>query len=219
MLQVLAQIGQLDLLQDLDQEMVSRNLLDGRFSFTRYGEGNIVHFSGEPAQKLEIILSGEVIIERIDENGNLMVIAKFGEGDLLGGNLIFSSTPYYPLMISTTRPATILEIGREYLFELLSTNAAFLSRFLGYISDHSAVLSGQINQYINRSIREAVTSFMEYEMQRQESNVIRLEMTKKELARRFGVRRTSLQRELAKMRDDGLLEFDSETITWLEGSD
>lgn len=213
MLQVLAQIGQLDLLQDIDQETVSRYLLDGRFTFTRYGKGNIVHFSGEPSDKLEIILSGEVVIERIDENGNLMIITKFGEGDLIGGNLLFSSTPYYPLMISTTNPSTILEIHRDHLFELLSSNQAFLRRYLMYISDHSAVLSDQINHYINRSIRESVLSFLEYEVQRQGSHVIHLGMTKKELARRFGVRRTSLQRELAKMRDEGLLTYDAETMT------
>lgn len=215
MLQVLAQIGQLDLLQDLDRESVSRYLMDGQFTFTRYGERNIVHFSGEPSDKLEIILSGEVVIERIDENGNLMVIAEFAEGDLLGGNLLFSSSPIYPLMISTTRRSTILEINREHLFELLSTNKAFLRRYLEYISDHSAILSEQINHYINRTIRESVMSFMEYETQRQNSKVIQLDMTKKELARRFGVRRTSLQRELAKMRDEGLLEFDADTITRL----
>jgi Mn-dependent DtxR family transcriptional regulator len=118
-------------------------------------------------------------------------------------------------MISTTRRSTILEINREHLFELLSTNKAFLRRYLEYISDHSAILSEQINHYINRTIRESVMSFMEYETQRQNSKVIQLDMTKKELARRFGVRRTSLQRELAKMRDEGLLEFDADTITRL----
>lgn len=215
MLQVLAQISQLDLLKDLDEEAIYKYLLDGRFSFTRYGTGNMVHFSGEPADKLEIILSGEVVIERIDENGDLMVITQFGEGDFIGGNLLFSSQPIYPLTISTTRPTTILEIRREHLFELLSTNSGFLRSYLEYVSDHSAVLSNQINHYVNRTIREAVLSFLEYESQRQDSNVIALDMTKKELAHRFGVRRTSLQRELAKMREEGMISFDAETITKL----
>ncbi|HHT21541.1 MAG TPA: Crp/Fnr family transcriptional regulator [Tissierellia bacterium] len=217
MLQVLAQIRQLDLLKDLDEEAVYKYLLEGSFSFTRYGVGNMVHFAGEQATKLEIILSGEVVIERIDENGDLMVITQFGEGDFIGGNLLFSSQAYYPLTISTTRPTTILEIHRDHLFHLLSSNADFLRRYLEYVSDHSVVLSDQINHYVNRTIREAVLSFLEYESQRQESNTIVLDMTKKELAHRFGVRRTSLQRELAKMRDEGMIRFDAETITILEG--
>ena len=37
-------------------------------------------------------------------------------------------------------------------------------------------------------------------------------MTKKALAERIGVQRTSLSRELAKMRADGLIKYDAESI-------
>ncbi|HPE16011.1 MAG TPA: helix-turn-helix domain-containing protein, partial [Oscillospiraceae bacterium] len=40
-------------------------------------------------------------------------------------------------------------------------------------------------------------------------------MTKKALAERIGVQRTSLSRELAKMRDDGLIKFDIDSIELL----
>ena len=40
-------------------------------------------------------------------------------------------------------------------------------------------------------------------------------MTKKVLADKIGVQRTSLSRELSKMKNDGLIDFDSESITIL----
>jgi len=43
--------------------------------------------------------------------------------------------------------------------------------------------------------------------------VIRLHYSKKELAERLGVQRSSLGRELNKMRREGLLEYDARTIT------
>ena len=42
---------------------------------------------------------------------------------------------------------------------------------------------------------------------------INLKTTKKSLAQRFGIERSSLSRELNKMRSDGLVEFDARTIT------
>ncbi|MEA4939555.1 MAG: helix-turn-helix domain-containing protein, partial [Christensenella sp.] len=48
---------------------------------------------------------------------------------------------------------------------------------------------------------------------------IKLEITKKALAERIGVQRTSLSRELTKMRDEGLIDFDSESIKVLYTSD
>ncbi|NLZ83309.1 MAG: winged helix-turn-helix domain-containing protein, partial [Clostridiales bacterium] len=46
-------------------------------------------------------------------------------------------------------------------------------------------------------------------------NHIKLNMTKKALAERIGVQRTSLSRELAKMRAEGLILFDKDAITIL----
>jgi len=38
-------------------------------------------------------------------------------------------------------------------------------------------------------------------------------MTKKELAERLGIQRTSLSRELNKMKKDGLIDYDAHSIT------
>ena len=40
-------------------------------------------------------------------------------------------------------------------------------------------------------------------------------MTKQTLADKIGVQRTSLSRELSKMRNDGLIKYDSKSITIL----
>ncbi len=85
-------------------------------------------------------------------------------------------------------------------------------RYLEYISDHSVILGDRIKHYVNRTIRECIISYLDYESKRQETETIRLAITKKALAERIGVQRTSLSRELAKMRDERLIEFDSDKI-------
>jgi CRP-like cAMP-binding protein len=57
---------------------------------------------------------------------------------------------------------------------------------------------------------------MERECKIQNSNRIQLGITKKALAERIGVQRTSLSRELAKMKADGLIDFDDKTISLLK---
>ena len=69
--------------------------------------------------------------------------------------------------------------------------------------------------YVNRTIRESIISYLNFEAKKQNSSIIKLSMTKKALAERIGVQRTSLSRELAKMREDGLIEFNSVSITLL----
>ena len=200
-------IQQTDLIKSLKHQEIESYLTEGSCKTTRYGKNNIVHFVGEVCSKLVIILAGKVVIERIDESGNLMTIAEFLSGDVLGGNLMFSKNPYYPMTVTAKEATLILEINKDRLFQLFSDNHEFLRSYLEYVSDHTVILGDRIKHYVNRTIRESIISYLNYECKKQNSTTIKLSMTKKALAERIGVQRTSLSRELAKMREDGLIEF------------
>jgi len=211
----LREIKQVDLIKSIKSEEIELFLNEGSFKTTEYGKNNIVHFVGEVCSKLEIILSGKVVIERIDESGNLMTIAEFFSGDVLGGNLMFSKNPHYPMTVTTKQPTVILEINKTRLFQLFSDNHDFLKSYLEYVSDHTVILGDRIKHYVNRTIRESIMSYLDYELKKQNGNIIKLSITKKALAEKIGVQRTSLSRELAKMRDDGLIKFDIDSIELL----
>ena len=208
-------MGQIDLMKSITPQEIESYLIEGSCKITQYRKNNIVHFVGEVCSKLEIILSGKVVIERIDESGNLMTIAEFLGGDVLGGNLMFSKNPYYPMTVTAKEATLILEINKDRLVRLFSDNHEFLSSYLEYVSDHTVILGDRIKHYVNRTIRESIISYLNFEAKKQNSSIIKLSMTKKALAERIGVQRTSLSRELAKMREDGLIEFNSVSITLL----
>lgn len=205
-------IQQVDLVKSLKHQEIESYLTEGSCKITQYGKNNIVHFVGEVCSKLEIILTGKVVIERIDESGNLMTIAEFFSGDVLGGNLMFSKNPYYPMTVTAKEATLILEINKGRLFQLFSDNHEFLRSYLEYVSDHTVILGDRIKHYVNRTIRESIIRYLNYERKKQNSTTIKLSITKKALAERIGVQRTSLSRELAKMREDGLIEFSPVSI-------
>ena len=91
----------------------------------------------------------------------------------------------------------ILEIDREALFELFCNNPIFLQMYLELTSDRAFILGDKIKHYINKTIRESIMNYLNYESKKQNSNHIKLNITKKALAERIGVQRTSLSRELA----------------------
>ncbi len=206
---------QISLLKSINYQKIESYLNDGSCKISEYGKNNIVHFVGEACSKLEIILSGKVVVARIDESGNLMTIAEFFSCDVLGGNLMFSKNPYYPMTVTTKQPTVILEMNKDRLFQLFADNPEFLKSYLEYVADHTVILGDRIKCYVNRTIRESIKSFLDYERKKQNSNIIKLNMTKKALAERIGVQRTSLSRELTKMRSDGLIHFDAVSIELL----
>jgi len=106
------------LLHSIPEETQAVCLADGGFLFREYGRGPMIHLEGEPCIKLEIILSGSAVVERINASGSLMNIGEFFRGDILGGNLLFSKSPYFPMTITARRPSMILEIEKDCLLML-----------------------------------------------------------------------------------------------------
>lgn len=203
------------LLSFLNSNDIDAYLKDGSFAIKKYGKNGIVHLSGEQCEKLEIILSGKVAVDCIDDSGNLMSIAEFYGNEILGGNLLFSQSPCYPMTITAKNPTVILEISKELLFTLFAGNQAFLKGYLEYVSDHAVILGEQVKRYANKTIRKCIIDYLEHESLLQNSRLIRLSITKTALAEKIGVRRTSLSRELAKMKKDGLIEYDNKYIKLL----
>lgn len=67
-----------------------------------------------------------------------------------------------------------------------------------------------------KNIRDKIIEFLTYEYYLQGNTVIKLRISKKELAEKFGIQRPSLFRELKKMKQDGLIDYDSSSIEILD---
>lgn len=210
---VTAKLLSQSLFAGFSSDQLSKLLEDRRCLVKNFHQGQIVHLEGDPCPAVEIIISGEIAIERISEQGTLMLVARFGPGDVLGGNLVFSSNQSFPMTITCRKTSTVIVLQRDLILTLMLDSKPFLLEFLRIISDNTSLLSGKIRQTINRSLRQRVIDFLETQSKAQGSSTIHLTMTKKELAEYLGVQRTSLSRELRKMKNDGKIDFDSETIT------
>ena len=119
------------------------------------------------------------------------------------------------MTITAKDTTTIVEIQKERLFQLFIDFPDFLRVYLEFISDHAFILGDKIRHYVNKTIRESILNYIKYEQAKQNSQTIQLDITKKALAEKIGVQRTSLSRELSKMKEDGLIIYDSRTITLL----
>jgi CRP-like cAMP-binding protein len=178
-----------------------------------YNKNTVIHFESEKCLTLDIILQGQILIQRIDENGNVLTVSQFTVGNSIGGNLLFSRNNFYPMCVLAKTACTILHINKNLVLELCQNNKSFLLEFLLDISDKTYILTNKIKTISMKSLRASIIDFLKYEYYYQKNVVIKLHVTKKELAERIGVQRTSLSRELNKMKSDGLIDYDKKTIT------
>ncbi len=161
---------------------------------------------------MNIILEGEVLVQDIDLNGNVLTINKFHSKDVFGENLLFSNYNNYPMTILSKTNSTILHIKKDLILQFCQHNIQFLNNILLSVSNKK----DKVKKLSMKSIRECIVHFLISESKLQNNNTIILNKTKKELAEEFKIQRTSLSRELNKMKNDNLIEFDSKTITILD---
>nr|WP_288824893.1 Crp/Fnr family transcriptional regulator [uncultured Clostridium sp.] len=203
----------LDLFKDFKEEQLILLFKNAPYAVNTYTKGQIIHLQNEVCSAMDIVLEGEVSVQKIDSSGNILKIIVFSNADILGANLLFSSKHVYPMTIVSECRSVILHIYKELILELCHSNDRFMSGLMTEIADKSLMLTEKIDAISMKTIRQRIVDYLGYQYYLQKSYVIRLNISKKELAERLGIQRSSLSRELQKMRLDGLLEYDAKTIT------
>jgi CRP-like cAMP-binding protein len=197
-------------------EALNTLLYECQYTIADYAKNSVVHFENEICTSLDIIIKGDIIIQKIDENGNILTVTEFTLGDTMGENLLFSTTPYYPLSAITKSNCTLLHLSKDLIIKLCQFNTTFLMRFLECISNKAVLLSSRLKSVTLKTIKESIIDYINYEYYLQKNTTIQLNLTKKALAEKMGIQRTSLSRELNKMQKDGLIEYDHHSITVLD---
>lgn len=183
------------------------------YRIIQYDKGQIIHLQNEICSAMDVVLKGKVAVQKIDEEGSILKINVFSGGNILGANLLFSSRNFYPMTVIAESQAVMLHISKELILELSQTNVNFIAGLMTEISDKTLLLTDKIDAISLKTIRQKILDFLRYEYSIQKSDVLTITLSKKDLAERFGIQRTSLSRELNKIRKEGLLEYDAKTIT------
>lgn len=206
-------LRQTDLFKALSFEDIKYLFIEDSYCMKPYKKNSIIYFQNEKCTTFDIVLKGIVSIQGLDYSGNFISISNFTVGDSIGGNLLFSHKNFYPMTVLSKTEVTILHLNKDLILKLCQSNIHFLTNFLQSLSDKSLILAEKIKILSFKSIRQCIIDFLIYESHAQKSNIIKLHLTKKELAEKFGIQRPSLSRELNKMRGDGLIEYDAHSIT------
>ncbi len=203
----------LSLFNSFSKEELTEIFNSSGYEIRRYDKNQIVHLQNEVCNAMDIILKGNVAVQKIDEEGNVLTINVFSAPDVIGAHLVFSTNNIYPMTVVSDADTVILRLPKALIIELGRNNLDFMVALLRTISDRMLILADKIRTISHKTIRQQIIAFLTYEYHLQKSLVIRLNYSKKELAERLGVQRSSLSRELNKMRREGLLEYDARTIT------
>jgi len=82
-----------------------------------------------------------------------------------------------------------------------------VANLLKIISRKTLALDQKVEVISKRTIREKLSCYLNYEMEKNGAQVFEIPFSRGKLAEYLSVDRSAMSRELSRMRDEGILEF------------
>lgn len=177
-----------------------------------YQAGQWIHREKETCHYFEVILKGQVAIEKGSPRGDVQRVTVLKAPQTLGDSLLFAQDKSYPMDVVCLRAARILSIPPQLLLDLGQKDRVFLEKFLSSVTQKTSILSKRIARLSLHTIRQTIWLDL-LSWQKTGQKTLLLPYTKEEWAKNIGCARTSLSRELQKMKEEGLISYKNRRFT------
>lgn len=170
-----------------------------------------VGIEGEKLPGVGVILHGEIAVVKEDHDGNRLMIARFGTGELIGEVAAFSSEQFWPATIITSEPCQIMFISINKIINSCpnqcSEHRQLITNILKIIANRALIMNRKMNYLMIRSLRVKISNYLLEQYKKHGKPIFELPLTRQELADYLHVSRPSLSREMGRMRDEGIINF------------
>ena len=133
----------------LDHEIA---LITENSELCKYSTDESVFSKGDPGDSLYIVESGEIIVQKQDENGRKTHIARFLKGDCFGELDLFTETPRLVSSFASTNSRLLVFPRKNTGFSLfLNKNPALSARILHKIMVNMAIRIRKVNVLVKEN--------------------------------------------------------------------
>lgn len=180
-----------------------------------YKKNDVIANQGEKCNSLSVILEGKAVIQTIYENGKVLTLSNFNVSDVFAEALLFSKDKEYPATVMAVEDCKVLSFPKKSVLGTMQKNTKFAENMLELLSQKIVILNRKINLIELDSIRRKICKILLDNYKKYDSYTYKLG-SKKELAEELGIPRPSLSRELIKMKEMGLIDFNLKEIKILD---
>jgi len=186
---------------------------------TPFRKGDILAMQDEPVNRLIILTRGSIKGEMTDPSGRLVKVEDVEAPSPLAILFLFGNDNRFPVQATAREAGSAVVIPRDSVLRMLLLNPAILKNYLDISADFASRISRKLHFMSFRTIRQKLSLYLLQQSKTAGSATVVLDRPKASLAEYFGVSRPSLEREITRMRQDGLIAADRRTITILDRSE
>ena len=185
-----------------------------------YQKGAFIFFNGDIISSIGIMLAGHALIIKEDVFGNRAVLNELEKRDVFGEAFACGGSYALTISVQATENCDILFLPFERIMNVCSSSCGFhnalIKNMVEMIAQKNINLMRKLEVTTKHSLREKMLAYLSQLAQEQGKTMVQSPLGRVDLAGLLGVDRSALTRELNRMRDAGLIDFEKNTYTLLD---
>ncbi|MCM1984499.1 Crp/Fnr family transcriptional regulator [Lyngbya confervoides] len=177
-----------------------------------FQKGDLIFRQGHDALGFYIVQTGRVKIFKVSSTGREQILNIFGPGENFAEVAALDGKPF-PASAATLESTTMIFFPRQAFLQLLRECPEIAINMLTSLSQHTRHLTGVIEELSFKDVSQRLASYLLKQsadgcVQASDSlrSVIRLELTKSQLAATLGTIPATLSRAFYRLSQEGLIE-------------
>lgn len=204
------------LFQNFSEEDLEGFLATANTHRQSFKKGEVVANEEMPCSHIGIVISGMIDAQKTYPSGKYITIKHLGEGEMFGEVVVFSNRKTYPATLIAQITSSVFFLKKEEIMRLQQEYPLLMLNFVQILSQKILTLNQRVKSLSYHTLRQRIVDFLLEVYQKKGTLMFQLPVSRRQMAELLGTPRPSLSRELAKMREEGLIDFEKNSFKILD---
>lgn len=178
-----------------------------------YKSKEIIFNIGDPVNYFGILLEGQVDLSIEDAFGNKTILSKLTAPALFAESVLIKEVEEIPLSVVAMTDIKIIFFDyKSYKSKNLSSKDKVQENLIKILANKNLFMRDKLNLLSLSTSRDKILYFLSTESRKKHSKYFTIDFNISELAQFLNLNRSSLSRELSKLKKEGLIDYDKKTF-------
>jgi len=209
---ILKKIENLSVFKGLNKDEL-RNIIKYIKPIREYKESTIIFNTGDKIKYFGILLEGQIELAIEDLFGNKTILSKFSAPALFAESVLIRNIEEIPLsVISKTDTKVCFFDYHKYKLEDTKSIKKVQHNLIYILAGKNVFMRDKLNLLSLSNTRAKIMYYLTNESRKHNSKYFDIDYNITELAQYLNLNRSSLSRELSKLKKEGLIDYQNKTF-------
>jgi len=189
-----------------------KDLLSKLNMLTKHVQKNdYIYLAGDLIENLCVVVNGSVQVVREDVNGEKSIVGALTAGETFGENHFAATEKESAVSYLATETSDILLLpfNRMTMSVLGDINlySKFFTNMVTIVADHNNELIEKVDILGKKTLRGKIMAYLEQQATTKKTRKFEVGFNRTDMANYLDADRSAMTRELARMKDEGLIDF------------